>query len=93
MELQACLENRRSIRQYKDTPVSREVIKELIEAAILAPSWKNSQVSRYYVADGEKNVQLAECLTDFNQKNVKDAPVLIVSAVVKGRSGFERDGS
>ncbi|MCB6415418.1 nitroreductase family protein [Dorea acetigenes] len=93
MELQACLENRRSIRQYKDTPVSREVIKELIEAAILAPSWKNSQVSRYYVADGEKKAQLAECLPDFNQKNVKDAPVLIVSAVVKGRSGFERDGS
>ena len=42
MELQVCLEGRRSIRQYKDLPVSREVIKELIEAAILAPSWKNS---------------------------------------------------
>ena len=93
MELQACLEGRRRIRQYKDLTVSREVIKELIEAAILAPSWKNSQVSRYYVADGERKKELAKCLPPFNQNNVNDAPVLIVTTVVKGRSGFERDGS
>ena len=93
MELQNCLESRRSIRRYLDTPVSRETIKELIKAAILAPSWKNSQVSRYYVADGEHKKALAAHLPEFNQNNVKDAPVLIVSAIVKGRSGFNRDGS
>lgn len=93
MELQKVLEERRSIRKYEDKPVSRETVKELIQAAILAPSWKNSQVSRYYVADGEKKKELEKCLAEFNQNNVKDASVLIVSTVQNGRSGFERDGS
>lgn len=93
MELKECIEGRRSIRRYQDKPVSREVIKQLIEAAILAPSWKNSQVSRYYVADGENKKEFLDCLAEFNQRNIKDAPVVIVSTVVKGRSGFERDGS
>ena len=35
MELQKCLETRKSIRKYKDTPVSREMVKEVIKAAQL----------------------------------------------------------
>lgn len=94
MELQQCLTKRRSIRKYQDKPVERKLIEELINAAILAPSWKNSQVSRYYVADTlEKTKAFSACLPEFNQNNIKNAPVVIVSTVVKGRSGFERDGS
>ena len=33
--------------------VEKETIEELIKAAQLAPSWKNTQVSRYYVAMGD----------------------------------------
>lgn len=94
MELQKCLETRKSIRKYKDTPVSKETIKELISAAILAPSWKNTQVSRYYVATGEAKKAFAEkCLPAFNQNNTADAPALIVTTVVEGFSGYaqERD--
>jgi len=93
MEVKNCIEKRRSIRKYKDTPVSRETVLELIAAANNAPSWKNSQVSRYYIADGEqKKILAARHLPDFNQNNVKDAPVLIVAAVVKGISGAVRNG-
>ena len=53
---------------------------------------KNSQVSRYYVAEGNAEKELAKCLADFNQRNVQNAPVLIVSTVVNKRSGFTRDG-
>ncbi len=94
MELSECIENRRSIRRYLNKPVDREIIKALIKAASDAPSWKNSQVSRYYVVDRpETKEAFLPCLAEFNQKNVKDAPVIIVSTVVKNRSGFERDGS
>lgn len=93
MELKKCIEERRSIRSYLDQPVDREVIKELIKAANDAPSWKNSQVSRYYVVDQvETKTAFLECLAKFNQKNVQTAPVIIITTVVKGRSGFERDG-
>ena len=92
MDLQTCMEQRRSVRKYIDKPVPRELVREMIQAAILAPSWKNSQVSRYYVAEGNAEKELAQCLADFNQRNVQNAPVLIVSTVVNKRSGFTRNG-
>ena len=94
MELEQCINNRRSIRKYLNTPVEEEKIIKLIEAAQKAPSWKNSQVSRYYVVSTENNREkIFNCLPEFNKENIKNAPVLIVTTVVKNRSGFERDGS
>ena len=88
MELQTCIEQRRSVRKYKNQSVPRELIREIIKA----PSWKNSQVSRYYVAEGNAKKELASYLGEFNGRNVQDAPVLIVSTVVNKRSGFTREG-
>lgn len=94
MELQETIEKRRSIRKYKKQKISHQDIETIIQTAILAPSWKNSQVTRYYVVESEdvlKQVKLA--LPEFNQNNVKDAPVLIIPTIVLNRSGFERDGT
>lgn len=94
MELNECINNRRSIRKYKEKSVDREIILEIIKAAQMAPSWKNSQVSRYYVIDSKENLEKVKlCLPDFNQNNTKDAPVIIVSTVVDKRSGFDREGN
>ena len=46
MQLQEVLEKRRSIREYQNKPVEREKIQAIIQAATLAPSWKNSQTGR-----------------------------------------------
>lgn len=93
MELQKCLESRKSIRKYKDDPVAKETIEELIKAAQLAPSWKNTQVSRYYVAMGDAKKDFSEkCLPTFNRNNTENAPVLIVTTVVDGLSGFTQLG-
>lgn len=43
MELKEAIFTRRSVRKYKDQPVSKETINTLIEAAIQAPSASNSQ--------------------------------------------------
>ncbi|MFQ9634983.1 MAG: nitroreductase family protein, partial [Coprobacillus cateniformis] len=48
MQLNDVLKQRRSIRKYKKQFVCIDDIHQMIEAAILAPSWKNSQVTRYY---------------------------------------------
>lgn len=94
MELQSVLEKRRSIRKYRARQVEPEKIRQMIQAAILAPSWKNSQVTRYYVAQSKEMLQkVREALPEFNRNNTKDAPVLIVSTIVKGRSGYNADGS
>lgn len=94
MELKECLNGRRSIRNFKADKVARDDIEKMIEAAIMAPSWKNSQVSRYYVSDtSESTEEFLSCLPEFNQKSMANAPAVIVSTIVKNRSGFERDGS
>lgn len=49
MELQNVLNNRRSMRNYDAAKkVTKEQVETIINAAILAPSWKNLQTSRYY---------------------------------------------
>ena len=49
MEFEQVLKSRRSIRKYKPAQsISKEMVEHLIEAAILAPSWKNSPTARYY---------------------------------------------
>ncbi len=95
MELQNLLELRRSIRAYKDQPVDRTCIEEMVEAAQMAASWKNSQTGRYYVAMEPALVAHVKetCMPEFNQNNTKNAPVIMVQTFVKDRSGFDRDGS
>lgn len=86
---------RRSVRHYDPSkPVSRESIATMIRSAIEAPSWKNSQTSRYYVVDTpEMREKLKECLWPKNRVTVKDAPVLIVTTFVKDVVGFDPDGT
>lgn len=94
MELQDVLKRRKSVRQYIDKEVKDEDINEMIEAAILAPSWKNSQVTRYYVVKSAEMLEkIRQTLPEFNRKNIENAPVIIVSTIILNRSGFERDGT
>lgn len=44
---------RRSIRKYKDNEVPQELIEQILEAAILAPSSKNRQPWRFVVVTGD----------------------------------------
>lgn len=94
MELSKVMHTRRSVREYINKPVEQEKLREVISAAQLAPSWKNSQVSRYYVVTGEKKLaEVKNALSPYNQKNMADAPALIVTAIVLNRSGYEKDGT
>lgn len=95
MEFQKAIETRRSIRKYDpEKQVTKEQLEEMVQAAIQAPSWKNSQTSRYYcITSGEKMEKFREeCLPEFNAKNCKDAAALIVTAYKKNHSGFAADG-
>ena len=94
MDFDKIIEKRRSIRQYiTDRTISIESIEKLIACAQEAPTWKNSQTGRYYVAIGnESKKQMLECLAQQNQKVAESASALIVTTFVSHRSGFERSG-
>ena len=58
---------RRSIRSYKNTPVEREKLMQLVDVAHLAPTASNSQGISYLIIDDKKAIQLAveECINWF----------------------------
>ena len=91
MELNEAIAKRRSIRKYQKKEVAKELIDEMITAAIEAPTWKNSQTGRYHVVMSEEMLEKVkwEGLARFNAENTEEAPVLIVETFVKDRSGFE----
>lgn len=81
MELKSAIEQRRSIRKFKDEPVSEELIAELIEAGRLAPSGSNLQGTRYVVIKSEDiKEKLSKCTP---LPFVTKAPVIIACCVDK----------
>lgn len=95
MELDQVMAQRRSIRAYQENrKVDRADVEAVLKAATLAPSWKNSQTARYYVAMSEEMVKAVreQGLPEFNRKSSAGAPVYIVATFVKNRSGYTREG-
>lgn len=90
-----CIRGRRSIRQYLDKPVPRDVLAQIVETASYAPSWKHTQIVRYIAVEGEIKDKLAECTAIFpkNGDIINNAPMVVALTVIKNRCGFERDGS
>ena len=97
MNTTECIHSRRSIRHFADKPVPHEVLEEVIADAAYAPSWKNTQVTRYYVCDDAKIKEhiARDCTMGFtyNAGTLERAPQVAVLTAVKGRSGMEKDGS
>lgn len=86
--------SRRSVRSFDATKtISEPEIRALLATAQEAPSWTNSQPSRYYVALSKEKVDaVREVIGDWNKKNTEGAHVFIVSTYLKDLSGFRRDG-
>ena len=82
MEFIKLLEERRSIRAFDpEKHVTAEQIQEIVQAAIQAPSWKNSQTTRYYALVTPEKVEefSAKCLPEFNQKSSKGAALVVTA--------------
>ena len=90
-----CIRTRRSIRRYRPDPVDHSLIDSIVSEASYSPSWKNTQITRYTaVEDPSLLREIADRFTpDYNSNIIRQAPVLMAVTLVKGRSGFYRDGS
>ena len=67
MEIDSAINGRRSIRSYLNNDVSKEMIREIIKAATMAPSAKNEQQWRFTVLTGNAKDEL----TDFFKQNLE----------------------
>ncbi len=73
MEFDEVIKKRRSIRRYKDTPVPREKILKMLEAARVAPSASNREPWHFIVVEDKETIKkLAK--SDW----AAEAPVMIV---------------
>ncbi len=95
MDVITCIKTRRSVRKFKPEPISREIVEDLVLTASYAPSWKNTQTTRYIAITNPeiRNRISRECCGEHNQEIIDGAPMLIATLTVDKRSGFERDGS
>ncbi len=90
-----CINSRRSVRKFTEQEITKETLEKIVAAAAMAPSWKNTQITRYTVIlDKELKGKIAEQATiPFNANTINSAPALVAVNVVKKRCGYERDGS
>lgn len=56
------ISERRSIRKYKDIPVPQDLIEEILQAGILAPSSKNRQPWRFVVVSGNAKTDMLSAM-------------------------------
>ncbi len=90
MEAIDVLKSRRSIRAFRDHPVEREKIKEIIDCARLAPTANNMQPWEFIVV---KNADMREHIAGLADYGgfIRDAPVLVV-VLCKETKYFLEDG-
>jgi nitroreductase len=78
MDVLECIRARRSVRSYKNQPVEEDKLKQVLEAARLAPSAANRQNWKFVVVrDAELRRQLARAAG--GQGFVAEAPVVIAA--------------
>jgi nitroreductase len=77
MDLVEAILLRKSIRAFKPDPVPIEILEEILEAAIRAPSWANTQPWELIVVGGETLQELKEGLRNLaSEKPRPDIPSL-----------------
>ena len=96
METLETIKNRRSIRKFKADPVDDKTLNIILDAARLAPSWSNTQCTRFIVI---RSTEIKNALADSilahpelgnnpATKGIRAAPVVIVAIAEKGLSGY-----
>lgn len=78
MELTEAIKSRKSIRKYKNFPVSKEKIRQIIDAGTKAPSGKNGQPWKVIVVQKDKNLLAQLANLTIYRNFVQKADCLIV---------------
>ena len=71
------IETRKSVRKYLDKEIPNDVLKQILEAGRLAPSWMNSQPWKFIVVKNQETKNLLSKLSS-NQPHVRYADTVIV---------------
>lgn len=88
-DLLELISNRKSVRKYSDRVISDDILKKILEAGRLAPSWMNVQCWKFILIKSQENKDLLSELS-IGQPQVKNASALIVC--VADTKGWDEAG-
>ena len=93
MKFSDLIEARRSVRKYAKAEISKNEMAKIVEEALNAPSWKNTETTRYYAAIGDdaKAKMWGDALPSFNAASSANAAALVAVTFVPGESGYLGD--
>jgi len=60
MDINDAIQQRRSIRAFKQDPVPQDLLKVILQTAVLSPSWANTQPWEFIVVGGQTTQDLAK---------------------------------
>ena len=78
MTLSEILFRRRRVRKFTDRKVDRQTIDKILEAALTAPSSKNTRSSRFMVVDDPTMLERISQMRDSGSAFVKNAPMAVI---------------
>lgn len=73
----SCIMNRRSIRSFKSEAVSKELIRQILQAACWAPSGKNGQPWKFSIIMDDESLKERICSLSIYRNWLKYSPCLI----------------
>ena len=79
MDTIKAIEDRRSIRKYKDIDVDKEIILDILNAGRLAPSAKNRQPWYFIKVSTKMKNEIADLMLNYVQNKEKDGRLYSVS--------------
>jgi len=76
MELKDAIKRRQSVRAFKDVAVPKDILSKIMEDALLAPSWGNTQPWEFTIVGGDMVKKLGEDFSNKSGNKVPDNPDL-----------------
>jgi nitroreductase len=74
MDIVEAINQRKSIRAYKPDPVPKGILKQIMELALRAPSWGNTQPWEFAVATGKKLEEIRQAYVEKAAAAAEDNP-------------------
>ena len=74
MDIVEAIQQRKSIRAFKPDPVSKEILKEILDVALRAPSWANTQPWEFAIVTGQKLEKIKQAFVEKGTAAEEDSP-------------------
>ena len=75
--------SRHSVRKYDAKPIPDDDLRDIISAALKAPTWANGQEVRYSIVESEEALDLLAESSSYNKKYIQRATKILVVSVVE----------